>query len=652
MIFYFTRRKPSLTSFLCLKVSQSDKFNQKRFEQISYSPQIKKNTIRIWLVKPQSLKANLQLVGLTILYLVYREINSVIKNELLSFKLLTLFVGLKLSIAAQLGAGDIAFIGYNTDEPDGFSFIVLKDIPSYEPIYFTDEGWIDVTQSWVESYESHLLYTTPNGGLTCGTIVSISETSPDQFTVTDGGSANIVNGISWSLSSGDQVLAYQASFARPSSTPVFIAGVHGDDGQGGYDDLITTWSSSLRGSLGTAHSEVPTGLTNGVNCISIFGNVAEYDNAIFDESITGTPSEMRTKINTRLWWDENNTTPFNITASAYSNNLQCATPCEEPTVPYVSLQGNPTCTGDEVIVNISGTLNHATKWHVYKDACGVDELGSTATTEFEYTITDTYAVLYVKGEDGAGCVDESFGTCGGVLVSVDQQEEANFEYSYDIFCFNEENPEANKLGYVSGTFAAEDGLVFGYNYKGEIDLASSTPGTYNVRFKTRGNICWDEDTVQVIIHAVDTGITVSNESLLTATAEGASVEYQWLDCNDNYAVIQGETLQSFDSPGTGSYAVEAFDGSCKDTSACVEVTLVWLDNGLSKGINVYPNPTTEVIKLDFSSDEVVVSDINGRVVSVIMNTNSIDVSSLKEGLYFLNIKSRNETFTGSFVKVK
>ena len=112
-------------------------------------------------------------------YLSETKYSSYIRGKLLSmklsFKLLVLFVGLKLSLAAQLAAGDIAFIGYDTDAPDGFSFIVLKDIPSSEPIYFTDEGWIDATQSWVDSYESHLLYTTPNGGLTCGTIVSISE---------------------------------------------------------------------------------------------------------------------------------------------------------------------------------------------------------------------------------------------------------------------------------------------------------------------------------------------------------------------------------------------------------------------------------------------------------------------------------------------
>ena len=46
--------------------------------------------------------------------------------------------------------------------------------------------------------------------------------------------------------------------------------------------------------------------------------------------------------------------------------------------------------------------------------------------------------------------------------------------------------------------------------------------------------------------------------------------YQWLDCNDGYLPIEGETFQYFYPLSSGSYALEISSGTCKDTSACYE----------------------------------------------------------------------------------
>ena len=57
-----------------------------------------------------------------------------------------------------------------------------------------------------------------------------------------------------------------------------------------------------------------------------------------------------------------------------------------------------------------------------------------------------------------------------------------------------------------------------------------------------------------------------NGSLLTADISGAS--YQWLDCDNNYAIINGEINQSYTPAITGNYAVEVTLNGCIDTSAC------------------------------------------------------------------------------------
>ena len=64
---------------------------------------------------------------------------------------------------------------------------------------------------------------------------------------------------------------------------------------------------------------------------------------------------------------------------------------------------------------------------------------------------------------------------------------------------------------------------------------------------------------------------IQNGLTLTAVMNGAS--YQWLDCDNNYAEISGETNQWYDAPGVGHYAVRiTYSNLCEvievDTSSC------------------------------------------------------------------------------------
>ena len=60
---------------------------------------------------------------------------------------------------------------------------------------------------------------------------------------------------------------------------------------------------------------------------------------------------------------------------------------------------------------------------------------------------------------------------------------------------------------------------------------------------------------------------------LSAEQNGAT--YQWLDCDNNYAVINGETNQSFTALSSGNYAVEITTTNCfginVDSSTCMNV---------------------------------------------------------------------------------
>jgi len=83
---------------------------------------------------------------------------------------------------------------------------------------------------------------------------------------------------------------------------------------------------------------------------------------------------------------------------------------------------------------------------------------------------------------------------------------------------------------------------------------------------------WVTFQFQCIQNPIDNGINQFGNQL---TAEQSGAIFQWLDCDDNYAVINGETNQSYTPTTTGNYAVQITQQDCFgvmiDTSTCVNV---------------------------------------------------------------------------------
>lgn len=167
--------------------------------------------------------------------------------------------------------------------------------------------------------------------------------------------------------------------------------------------------------------------------------------------------------------------------------------------------------------------------------------------------------------------------------------------------------------------------------------------------------CDSTITINLTINTVDVSVT-QNGTILTANATGAL--YQWLDCNNGYSVITGESGQSFSATKNGSYAVRVTQNNCPDTSACYAVTTVgFLENTFSNEIRVYPNPTDGIIKIDLgeSLPESVVSlnDVNGRLIwqSTYKNTQMFELDiNVHPGIYLLTINSGNRMATIRLIK--
>ncbi|MEC8968618.1 MAG: SBBP repeat-containing protein, partial [Bacteroidota bacterium] len=91
---------------------------------------------------------------------------------------------------------------------------------------------------------------------------------------------------------------------------------------------------------------------------------------------------------------------------------------------------------------------------------------------------------------------------------------------------------------------------------------------------------------------------------LTITSDNTNAAYQWLDCDNGFAPISGETNQDFTATVNGNYAVELTENGCVDTSSCVAITTVGIiENTFNEDFTLYPNPTDGLFSIQFNSSQ-------------------------------------------------
>ena len=110
--------------------------------------------------------------------------------------------------------------------------------------------------------------------------------------------------------------------------------------------------------------------------------------------------------------------------------------------------------------------------------------------------------------------------------------------------------------------------------------------------------------------------TINNNSpTLTSDVQGAT--YQWLDCNNNYSPISGETNQSYVAAVNGDYAVEVTKFNCTNISPCESVNNVGININNEINYVLYPNPNDGSFTLERSSGndqaEIMIYDLSGKV---------------------------------------
>ncbi len=150
--------------------------------------------------------------------------------------------------------------------------------------------------------------------------------------------------------------------------------------------------------------------------------------------------------------------------------------------------------------------------------------------------------------------DDPAGVCSAVddylVLSINPLDSAVFSYTSATFCQSGTNPTPTITGLSGGTFTSTSGLVFVSNTTGEINLNSSTLGTYTITYTTNG----------VCPNSSSGSITITNAPIATFNYSANATSFCQTDPNPTPLFGAGASAGTFTSNPTGLVFVSASTG--------------------------------------------------------------------------------------------
>lgn len=187
-----------------------------------------------------------------------------------------------------------------------------------------------------------------------------------------------------------------------------------------------------------------------------------------------------------------------------------------------------------------------------------------------------------------------------------------------------------------------DGTIQGV---ADVTFPINTPGTTLVTW-TFTDACGNSvmQTQDVTVEQINVDTWMASDGITIVSDNLAADSYQWIDCATNQP-LTGETNHNFTPTYSSDFAVIVTQDGCSDTSACVTITGVGIDELVKESFTMFPNPTTGVftIAVDSQLKDVVVLDMLGREVEVTSNLEdkTVDGSNLANGSYIVRITTEN-----------
>lgn len=177
--------------------------------------------------------------------------------------------------------------------------------------------------------------------------------------------------------------------------------------------------------------------------------------------------------------------------------------------------------------------------------------------------------------------------------------------------------------------------TFSYDYSGK------AVGKYTVVYDGYGKLQLPDNTTENVFRLKQVTRTVFEDDLTDTTI---STEYQFLERETGRLLFTLTEISAAQNPEEKIYIYQYF----------VSPIISSVNEELSAKTEVYPNPSTNFIKVDVPSSVILdysIVDINGNTIGSSSYTNMIDISGLAAGTYFVKANLvTNEVVLKKFIK--
>lgn len=346
-------------------------------------------------------------------------------------------------------------------------------------------------------------------------------------------------------------------------------------------------------------------------------------------------------------WDENNQNPVNLSGAVYAYTLLVS-----PFYAFhfydkmVAPDRNPNDYLGENI-DLSGGHIIASSYNNYDNTLTNSNVVNGSGSSYLFKRTTGFNYLE-KITSSFRNESEYFGLSVGLSMNTDGMV-AIASCMYDSDDENDLNPLSGAgSAFIFGACIPSTGSITvtacnNYDFHGTVYTSS---GTY-VDTLPNAIGCDSLVTINLSIYAIDT--TLSYVDGFVQSNQG-NATYQWINCQTGLPV-PGATSQVFNPSTNGLYKVVIYPTavSCSDTSECVFINNVGINESSKANFSVYPNPSSKEIFIsgDLYIQSFSLQSLNGEIVEQFDFTNSLvqshvlDVSNLSKGIYFLTIISEN-----------
>lgn len=396
-----------------------------------------------------------------------------------------------------------------------------------------------------------------------------------------------------------------------------------------------------------------TALANGV--VSTYQWTVNGVNAVLGNSIAFTPIGVNNGDTIRciITSAENCANPTQVVSSP--DIITVLTP--DTLSLQITTAQTTTCAGSAVV--FTSTVANSGNNPAYQWSVNGNEINNATNSIYTTTtLSDGDVVACVVTGNGE-CVANSQAESNSITINIVSSLTASVTISADqaVIC------QGALAGFTATGVNGGAGATYVWSVNGVEDLLGSggpqkSFANLNNNDTVRCKLISSESCVtQAEVLSAPLVVTVAALPDVTITVAGstlsvpASSAHQWYNCADNSS-INGATAATYTATASGDYNVIVTNSAgCVDTSDCVNITVIGVDDITAELVSVYPNPFTDNIMISapgFSKGFTVqVYNNLGEIIKQANSTTStyaIQLNELVNGLYFVKVSNHQNSF--------